>query len=57
MIDFQYTEKELPKAFASKKSLADKWNKFAKELSEENFIPYHDEIGFGDTSEVDNFKL
>lgn len=57
LIDFQYTEKELPKAFASKKSLADKWNKFAKELSEENFIPYHDEIGFGDTSEVDNFKL
>ena len=56
LIDFQYAEKELPKAFEQKKSLAAKWNKFAKELYADNFVPYHDEIGFGDNMGVDNIN-
>ena len=51
MIDYQYANKELTRAFAEKKALAARWNHFSRELSGDTFSPYEDEIGFGDAQE------
>ena len=40
--------KELSEAFTQKRMLAEKWNRLAKELFADSFMPYHDEIGFGE---------
>ena len=48
MIDFQYANKQLAKAFADKKLLAYKWDKFSSELSHGDATQYDDEIGFGE---------
>ena len=48
MIEFQYAQKDLEQAFKEKKVLSEKWNHFSKELLEDNYLPYKDEIGFGD---------
>lgn len=48
MIDHQYAARQVDKAFAQKRTLAEKWNRFARELYGEAFTPYTDEIGFGD---------
>ena len=50
MVDYQYANKSLERAFKEKKTLADKWNRFSKELLGDNYSPYEDEIGFGDLS-------
>lgn len=51
MIDYQYAQKEVRRAFEEKKSLVEKWNHFSKELYGEDFSPYGDEIGVGDMQE------
>lgn len=52
MIDYQYAQQDLKRAFEDKRTLADKWNKFSKELSGEDFSPWVDEIGCGDLEET-----
>ena len=47
MVDYQYANKSLERAFEEKKTLADKWNRFSQELLGDNYSPYEDEIGFG----------
>ena len=49
VIDFQYAKKQLAKAFEDKRKLVDRWNKFARELSGEEFCPYNDTIGIYET--------
>ena len=51
MIEYQYAQKDLLRAFEQKKQLVFKWNKFAQELHGDDFIPYSDEIGLGCVSE------
>lgn len=51
MIDYQYANKDLMRAFAEKKTLATKWNHFSRELLGETYSSYEDEIGFGDVQE------
>lgn len=52
MIDYQYAQKDLKRAFETKRSLVEKWNKFAKELNGDDFSPWTDEIGLGDLEET-----
>lgn len=40
--------KRLGTSIQRKKVLSEKWNHFSKELLEDNYLPYKDEIGFGD---------
>ena len=47
MIEYQYAQKDLHRAFEQKKQLVFKWNKFARELHGDDYIPYSDEIGLG----------
>lgn len=49
MINYQYAQKDLTKAFELKKTLANKWNTFSEELEGDSFRHYSDEIGFGET--------
>lgn len=56
MIEFQYAQKDLEQAFKEKKVLSEKWNHFSKELLEDNYLPYKDEIGFGDVLREDSPK-
>lgn len=44
----EHIVKELSETFTQKRTLAEKWNRLAKELFAGSFTPYHDEIGFGD---------
>lgn len=48
MIEFQYAQKDLSKAFERKRLLVTKWNKVAKELNPVNFSSYKDEIGLSE---------
>lgn len=52
IIDYQYAQKDLARAYEIKRSLADKWNKFSKEIDGEDFFPWTDEIGFGDLEDA-----
>ena len=49
MIDYQYAKTDLIRAFETKRKLAERWNKFSKELNGDDFSPWADEIGFGNT--------
>ncbi len=51
MVDYQYANKSLERAFEEKKTLADKWNRFSQELLGDDYSPYEDEIGFGDLAD------
>lgn len=44
----EHIDKELSKVFIQKRTLAEKWNRLTKELFADSFMPYHDEIGFGE---------
>lgn len=44
-IDRDYAQKELTRAYAGRRSLTDKWNRLARELSGPAFTPWHDAIG------------
>lgn len=48
MVDYQYAHRSLERAFAEKRTLANKWNHFSQELLGDNYSPYEDEIGFGE---------
>lgn len=56
MINYQYAQKDLTKAFDWKRTLANKWNTFSEELEGEDFMRYSDEIGFGETYPLDNVE-
>lgn len=45
-IEFQYAQKDLIQAYDTKRSLANKWNKFAQELDGDNAQVYTDDIGY-----------
>ena len=45
LIDAQYTKIELERQFAEKKKLADKYDRFSKEIDEHSFTAYSDDIG------------
>ena len=47
MIDYQYAKTDLIRAFETKRKLAERWNRFSKELNGDDFSPWADEIGFG----------
>ena len=49
MIDYQYAKTDLIRAFETKRKLAERWNRFSKELNGDDFRPWADEIGFGNT--------
>lgn len=53
-IDFDYTVKEIARSYKTKESLVSKFDKFSKELSTENFVPYSDEIGLGNQPLTDS---
>lgn len=52
LIDYDYAQKSLDKAFEEKRLLVEKWNKFCKELFKDDFIEYkdycNDQIGLGE---------
>lgn len=56
MINYQYAQKDLTKAFDFKKTLANKWNKFSEELVGDSFRHYTDEIGFGEMQSPENLE-
>ena len=56
MINYQYAQKNLTKAFDLKKTLANKWNKFSEELVGDSFRHYTDEIGFGEMQSPENLE-
>ena len=56
MINYQYAQKDLTKAFDLKKNLANKWNKFSEELMGDSFKLYTDEIGFGEMQSPESLE-
>ena len=49
-IDFDYFLKDITRSFKTKEALISKYDKFSRELSSENFVPYSDDIGLGNQS-------
>lgn len=47
MIDYQYAQKELVRAYECKRALVDKWNRLSHELHGDGYLPFEDEIGLG----------
>jgi hypothetical protein len=52
-IDFDYTVKDIVRSYKTKEALILKYDKFSKELSPENFVPYSDDIGLGNQQTED----
>lgn len=44
-IDYDYTLKEIVRAYETKRNLTQKYNRFSQEFDQDNYVPYCDDLG------------